>query len=34
MTDRIETICPPIFDFGGIKRGQIAAMIVLNKMCL
>jgi hypothetical protein len=27
MTDRTKTICPPIFDHGGIKSGVIA----LNK---
>ena len=29
MTDRTKTICPPIFDLGGIKR--IENLIDMNK---
>ena len=31
MTDRTKTICPPIFDLGGIKT--ISKMTLIDRQC-
>ena len=33
MTDRTKTICPPIFDLGGIKKDMVT-LILLSRLII